>query len=546
MSKILKNIRGIKLSPFNIISIALMFFGLIIIIIFGRRFLIYGFSIMGIGMLLFLANYLRNRTYIKIDFDFLYALLHMYSVSTGSQPPGVILRVTGDGPHGRYSKVFKKAGELSKKWGYTVPESVNLISLKEKNKAFKEFLERFAVVSSVGEEITQFLKVEFETLRFNFENMYNRSLESLNVYYGVYTSTMVSVIFAISTMLMLSFFFGGSSLKMIILGYIAAMFIIVILGALVIIKAPKDYFEAKASRNPTARFSDILALIGVVVGSIMSYYIITDAVNYVTIGLSLIIIGLLLIPSGYIINDMENIINDYDTFFPVMIRSLGNYLSQVPNLKQAIKEMAKVELGKLKGLLKKLHSTISLGVENDIAMQKFGLDTNSETIYRGLKIFSDSEKYGGNLMDVGVAISDFDNMILSLRQRKLQVFGNFFSALVIMHASIIAILEFMALITYYFNSLLVPLSSGLSSTFPGFISPQPGMIVLLNIGAIAFSVILAVINAYILAITKVGSVRSFYLFLSVMFILTGITLVGVDAITMYMFHLFPAYSTPTI
>ncbi|MFP3228302.1 MAG: hypothetical protein RXQ71_05880 [Caldisphaera sp.] len=107
---------------------------------------------------------------------------------------------------------------------------------------------------------------------------------------------------------------------------------------------------------------------------------------------------------------MENIINDYDTFFPVMIRSLGTYLSQVPNLKLAIKDLAKVELGKLKNLLKKLNSALFIGVENDIAMQKFGLDTNSENIYRSLKIFSDTDKYGGDLLNVGVVIMRTTNL----------------------------------------------------------------------------------------------------------------------------------------
>ncbi|MEB2792921.1 MAG: type II secretion system F family protein [Caldisphaeraceae archaeon] len=537
MSKIIKNLIASRLNKLSIISIALIVSGLMIVIA-QRKDLMIGFLIMTSGLLIYLSNYLKNRSYVKIDFDLLYSILHMYSISTGSQPPGVVLRVAGDGPHGRYSKVYKKAGELSKKWGYTVPEAINLVALRERNKAFKEFLERFAVISSVGEELTSFLKIEFNTLKLTFENTYNRALESLNVLYGVYTSVMVSVVFAISTMLMLSFFFGGSSLKIILAGYIAAIFTISLLGSLVILKAPKDYFEAKASRNPTARFADLLALIGITIGIMLSYYVIKVTMNYVTLGLSLLIIGLLLIPPGYIINNMENIINGYDTFFPVLIRSLGTYLSQVPNLKEAIKEISKVELGKLKALLKKLNSTIALGVDSDIAMQKFGLETNSETIYRGLKIFSDSDRYGGKLLEVGTAISDFDNMILSLRQRKLQVFGNFFSALVIMHASIIAILEFMALTTYYFNTLLIPLSSGLSLAFPGFISPQPGMVVLLNIGAIAFSIIITIINSYILAVTKVGSIRSIYLFLGIMLILTGITLVGIDGITMYMFHQF--------
>ncbi len=83
---------------------------------------------------------------------------------------------------------------------------------EERNKAFKEFMERFAVISAVGEEVTSFLKVEYETIKFNYQNFYNRSLDSLNVLYGIYASTMVSVIFAVTTMMLLFFFFGAPAL----------------------------------------------------------------------------------------------------------------------------------------------------------------------------------------------------------------------------------------------------------------------------------------------------------------------------------------------
>ncbi|MCE4608267.1 MAG: flagellar protein J, partial [Caldisphaeraceae archaeon] len=63
---------------------------------------------------------------------------------------------------------------------------------------------------------------------------------------------------------------------------------------------------------------------------------------------------------------------------------------------------------------------------------------------------------------------------------------------------------------------------------------------------IAFSIIITIINSYILAVTKVGSIRSIYLFLGIMLILTGITLVGIDGITMYMFHQFHVSISPSI
>ncbi|MGC9113249.1 type II secretion system F family protein [Acidilobus sp.] len=493
--------------------------------------------IAGSGALLYWL--LSHRTYIKLDVDFLYSLLHMYVVSTGSQPPGEIVRSASKGPYGRYSKTYRKAAELSKRWGYTVPEALSLSSRGERNKAFKEFMERFAVISAVGEEVTSFLKVEYETIKFNYQNLYNRSLDSLNVLYGAYASTMVSVIFAITTMMLLFFFFGGTSLRIVILSYVAALIAIAVLGVLVILKAPKNLFEAKRSRNPTALLADVLAIAGFVLGVIISYMILSRGVNYVTVGISFIVFGLFFVPAGYVINNMENLIDDYDKFFPVMIRSLGIYLSQVPDLRQAVKELSKIELGRLRKLLENLQASLAMGVDKDIAMAKFAVQTGSENIYRSLQVFADVMDHGGDLSETGVALSDHMNLLLMLRERKLQVTGNFLSTLILMHASVIAIMVFMAEMMYYFSQLLIPLRASISASFANIFVFGNINVPLLESSTLIFAAVITLINAYILAVTKVGSSRSFYLFLAILSIMTGGAIVGVAALMSYLFHIFP-------
>lgn len=482
---------------------------------------------------------LSHRTYIKLDVDFLYSLLHMYVVSTGSQPPGEIVRSASKGPYGHYSKTYRRAAELSKRWGYTVPEALSLSSRGERNKAFKEFMERFAVISAVGEEVTSFLKVEYETIKFNYQNFYNRSLDSLNVLYGAYASTMVSVIFAVTTMMLLFFFFGGTSLRIVILSYVAALVAISVLGVLVILKAPKDLFEAKRSRNPTALLADILAAAGFVLGVIISYMILSRGINYVTVGISFIVFGLLFVPAGYVINNMENLIDDYDKFFPVMIRSLGIYLSQVPDLRQAVKELSKIELGRLRKLLENLQASLAMGVDKGIAMAKFSVRTGSENIYRSLQVFADVMDHGGDLSEAGVALSDHMNLLLTLRERKLQVTGNFLSTLILMHASVVAIMVFMAEMMYYFSQLLIPLRASISASFANIFVFGNINVPLLESSTLIFAAVITLINAYILAVTKVGSPRSFYLFLAILSIMTGGAIVGVAALMSYLFHIFP-------
>lgn len=491
----------------------------------------------GAGVLIYWL--LFYRTYIRLDIDFLYSLLHMYIVSTGFQPPGEIVKSASKGPYGHYSKVYRRAAELAKRWGYTVPEALSLSSRGERNKVFKEFMERLAIISAVGEEVKSFLKVEYETIKFNYQNYYNRSLDSLNVLYGAYASTMVSVIFAVTTMMLLFFFFGGTSLRMVVLSYIAALIAIVLLGVLVILKAPKDLFEARRSRNPTALLADLLAVAGLVLGVIISYMILSHGVNYVTVGFSFIVFGLLFIPAGYIINNMENMIDEYDKFFPVVIRSLGIYLSQVPDLRQAVKELSRIEVGKLRKLLENLQASLAMGVDKSVAMAKFAAQTRSENIYRSLQVFSEAIDHGGDLNEAGVALSDHMNLLLTLRERKLQVTGNFLSTLILMHVSVIAIMAFMAEMMYYFSQLLIPLRASVSASLANVFVFGNINVPLLESSTIIFAAVITIINAFIIAVTKVGSPRSFYLFLAILSIMTGGTIVGVAILMSYLFHIFP-------
>jgi flagellar protein FlaJ len=491
----------------------------------------------GAGVLIYWL--LFHRTYIRLDIDFLYSLLHMYIVSTGFQPPGEIVKSASKGPYGHYSKVYRRAAELAKRWGYTVPEALSLSSRGERNKAFKEFMERLAIISAVGEEVKSFLKVEYETIKFNYQNYYNRSLDSLNVLYGAYASTMVSVIFAVTTMMLLFFFFGGTSLRIVILSYIAALIAIVLLGVLVILKAPKDLFEARRSRNPTALLADLLAVAGLVLGVIISYMILSHGVNYVTVGFSFIVFGLLFIPAGYIINNMENMIDEYDKFFPVVIRSLGIYLSQVPDLRQAVRELSRIEVGRLRKLLESLQASLTMGVDKSVAMAKFAAQTRSENIYRSLLVFSEAIDHGGDLNEAGVALSDHMNLLLTLRERKLQVTGNFLSTLILMHVSVIAIMAFMAEMMYYFSQLLIPLRASVSASLANVFVFGNINVPLLESSTIIFAAVITIINAFIIAVTKVGSPRSFYLFLAILLIMTGGTIVGVAVLMSYLFHIFP-------
>jgi flagellar protein FlaJ len=464
---------------------------------------------------------------VKVDPDFLFSILHMRALATGRAPAAEILDVVSrDSSYGRYGRVYRKIAVLVKEWGYSVPDAIIYVGRQVKEKVFREFLLRFATTSRLGEDLVPFLSVEYNTLKSEYENQYIRAVNSLRVLLGVYASTIGAVSFATAAFLLLAFFYGGR-IEIVEASFVVALSALIAMALIILRVSPKDYFENEEESSPRARYIDFwswASLLGV--SLLLARDVILRKVYFTSFVAALGVLGVLLLPAGLMAVSYESYINDIDTFFPVFIRSLGSHLSIVPSLSKALRPLLRVELGKLKKPLRKLYALIEMGIPPSISWKKFAVITGSELVRRGTRIFSDVAERGGDLAEVGVFISDHTNFLIGLRRLKAQVAGGFISTVIVMHLTMVSLLELVLDLMIYFNGLLQSVRAGVPEELSTFIIIGGISEHTLRLLMTSFIFALTFLNSYVIAKSRPGSLKGFWFYLSILSMLSSATLLG--------------------
>ena len=114
-------------------------------------------------------------------------------------------------------------------------------------------------------------------------------------------------------------------------------------------------------------------------------------------------------------------------------------------------------------------------------------------------------------------------MLLGLRRLRNQIASNFTSTTIVIHSTVVAISMFVLGLITYFNEVLMQLTSQLTPEVAGYIFIQPVNIVFLNKTIYAFIIMLTIINSYLIAKVRPFSQRSFWIYLGIMLIATGVS-----------------------
>ncbi|MCE4621146.1 MAG: type II secretion system F family protein [Desulfurococcales archaeon] len=461
-----------------------------------------------------------------VKLNLVYAVLHMWAVSTGRPPPGKVFRSVGDPRlYGEYSKVFKKIYILGKEWGYSYPDAISYTVKRVYDKVFREFLMRLATVIKLGEDLQAFLAAEYKSLMNEYSAQYERAINSLRVILGVYTAAMAAMVFSIANFMLLAFFFGGSP-WFIPVAYLGAFGIALALSLVVLKMLPDDLFEYKEERNPEARRIQLLALASLLSASVVSaLYLYREGVSYETSGVPLIIAGAFLIGPGIKSLLYERKIDEVDVFFPVFIRSIGTHLSVIPSLASAVKNLLPVELGRLKKHIVKMYARLQNDLNPEVCWRMFAYETGSEIVRRSVKVLSEALELGGDPGKVGEILSDHNNQLITLRRLRQQVAGNFMITTIVMHASMVMIAVFIAKLLEYFTSLLSAYKVGIPPELADFIVIGSVDTKMLMTVTVIFSILLTVVNAYMIARVRPRSILAFWYFLAILAAITGVTLI---------------------
>ncbi len=488
----------------------------------------------------------------RVDLDLVYTLVHMRLVASGKPSAGKVFEAVSDSSlYGKYSETMNKAAVLAREWGYNLSEALSYLAKTIKESTFKEVVQRLAATIKLGADLESFLQTEYNTLFQEYKYSYERIIENMRVLLGVYVAVLAALVFALSSFMLLGFFFGGANTAL-LQAYIAGLVAMVALGGIIIYILPKEYFDVKgkeARENKLIMIIDVTALLGLIIGLAMAYSIAKQNPGDIqTLSKATVTAGLFILPAGVISLIHESRVQNVDTFFPVFVRSLGSFLETIPSLKYAIKQVLRTDLGRLSRLIKRFHTRLENEIPPQIVWKRFAIESGSELVRRGARIFQDTVEYGGNKELAGVIISDFNNSLLSLRRQRAQIASNFTTTAIIIYATVVLITVFVVGLMQYFNDVLSTLLSGLSADVSDLVFIKP-----IDLDAIIktiyfFLLALATVNAILIAKVRPFSLRTFWLFMGVMLIVTGASAyassVSVDFVMKTMSDVTPSLPVP--
>ncbi|RLG87807.1 MAG: hypothetical protein DRO18_02660 [Thermoprotei archaeon] len=461
------------------------------------------------------------------DLDFIFLLAHMLSLSTGKPPHTDLIKAVSDvGLYRNYGRYFKRIYALSKEYGYNLPDACILISKRVREKYLKEFLERLASVISVGEDVERFLETEFRNNLNMYEYIYGRIIDSLRILLGSYAAVFASAIFILMNFMILSFFFGGD-ISLLQVAFIAVFVGMSSLVYLIYKVLPKDILVNCEGVN--VKYFKILrvTLPAMVVSALaLTIFVILTKSEILSGHLIYAAIGLLLFPAGFLAKRVEAFIYDVDRDFPIFTRMYGSHLSIIPSLLNALEPLLKTELGRLSKVMKILHVRLLNRISPDISFRLFSLETGSELVRKGTRILYDSMVYGADMVKAGNYISEVSTMLMRTRRLRHQVFKAFESSVIMLHVAAIVLVAFSANLLNLFAQFLAKIPTIIPFTYFG-----PEIMSVLTVVMIIF---FSVINSLALTIANKGLKHTFIYYLSILFIVSGLTMYIAQQIINYL------------
>ncbi|NPA99193.1 MAG: flagellar protein J [Crenarchaeota archaeon] len=504
-----------------------------ILVFLENKFLIYPINILanivtivGAFMIIVFFDVIKRLKPVYIDEDLIYILVHMRTVVTGNPPINLLFKLVGDSEcySKTYRNLFKKIYVLIKHWSYASPDALRLVSKEAPNRVVEMFLQRLSAVLSLGADVGEYLRIEYNTLFSEYRTGYLRKIEGLRVILGVYSTLIGAFIFMLANFILLALFFGGE-VEIIRTGILGVSLAELAVAILLFFAIKKSRFEHNMKIQPSRVRNIKIAAIGGAAACI-PFLVILGKPFLSSLQLApivMVFIGLTFLPAGILAKRHENTIFELDDYFPVFIRAFGEHLSIVPNMAESLKPILVAQLGKLKKLIEKAFARLVNYIDPRIVWKYFAGESGSELIRRCTHIFIDTVEYGGDVKQAGILLSDHSNEIIRLRRNMLQVFKTFETTVYLMHSSSILLLTFITKLIVLFSKILSTFVKSIPPEFAGLffmVSMSPQEIAFLI--AIA-TFIMTTANAIALMAANPGSKYMVFLYASILMIVGGVS-----------------------
>lgn len=442
----------------------------------------------------------------KIDEQLVSLILHLYAISHGEvSPDDLINSVADNDEYGQYCKVFRKIRQLAKEFGYGFTKATSQIAATVKpplKDVLVRFTETFSTTNPKG-----YLELEASTITEEYSGYYLRSIESIKVLGGIFSTFQSVAVFIILTLDILTVFMAEQ--EVVYYSYVIAICAISVMFLGLRAVTPKDVLVHMNKEEPPKLYRIFKLCLPITVACVAP-----AAVIFMMVGpaYGLIFLGSVLLLPGFLAYKLENFVYNVDEHYPAFIKSLGEKMASTSSLKSALSYVLYMELGPLKTLLRRALARVKMGVSNEKSLAMLSSEASSHRVHITNKIFVDAVNLGSDPLEVGKILGNNCVKFLEFRKRRMSVARSFQVVLVVLQPITVVLLVVLTFLCRFFSRSLTSLPYFTFGEIP---------LGVIEVGNIVMVLFITAVNALGAQETKGGFWGTTLLYAAILLVLSG-------------------------
>ncbi|WP_247731193.1 archaellar assembly protein FlaJ [Halovivax limisalsi] len=390
-----------------------------------------GLGLLAIAIAIFYPKLSQDRRRKQVRQRFHLFLTHITVLSMANMNRVEIFRILAE--EEEYQALAEEMGylvALIDTWNQSLDDACRMRAKEVSSPLLSDFFERLAYTVGAGQEISEFLVEEQDTMIQQFVTRYESDLAKLDVMKELYMSMMLSVAFILVFAIVLPILIGMS--PTLLIGATILMFTIV-QGAFVYaihVVSPYDplwYIKKTEGGGPTERIPQALIvgfggclLLGVVVLAILIGVTPITPNEIPRPVLAAIPVTPLLYP-GWKMRSEEKKVKERDQEFPSFIRALGAVESvKQTSTSNVLESLRSKDFGALTKNVDALYKRLHMRVDDVRSWRLFAAETGSYLIQKFGDMYVMGRQMGGNPRLLGQLISTNQSHVLKVREQRQQ------------------------------------------------------------------------------------------------------------------------------
>ncbi|MDD1776205.1 MAG: hypothetical protein LUP94_02500 [Candidatus Methanomethylicus sp.] len=396
-------------------------------------------------------------------------LMHMLACSYADISSIELVRASSRTEFGEITKLMRKITAMLN-LGIDLSRACEITRKDAKLLYLQDFLQRFAQIAKLGEDMIVFLGKEYNT----FMTMYSSDMERAFIRFKRFTEAYSAVLSSSVLIVMILTFTGllwGSGMSMV--GVIVPGIVVMygMFALIFYISSPViRVISLTKKRRQLLRLTKINRYVVWFTFLVNLVFVFLITLHIVPRDLGLLAAGLSGFPSliiGFMGINASNRVETIDERFPEFATMLSTSLSTMgTSIIYAFRDVSRLDFGKLSPYVRGMSAKLELGIDKNVSWESFETETSSDMMRIHSEAFSKANAYGAPAKEFGPLVANSSLFMLTLRRRLSEVSALMKGIIIPMHPILCAIMGLiMAIITQFVEIFKTFQGSGMPVIF---------------------------------------------------------------------------------